>query len=323
MPDSMQEFKGDAFYEHLKEQTASRERYPLKGQWEITCRCNLKCVMCYTDCFNTPRHIAQELSTSEILRIMDELRDAGVLELALTGGEPMARMDFKEIYIHAIQSGFLTEVFTNGTYIDEDWIRVWQEYRPHGIEISFHGFQPATFDQITAIPGSYGRVMKGIKLVLENRLPLTLKTTGLDLNYKEILQIKSWAKSLDQVKFRFGSRIRGFANGDDAPKQFQLGEDRLESLFAQDSEFQSDYLSKQENSEKPSCRDARRQFHIDAYGNLQLCSGNRLESYSLKTGNFKEGYYQVLPSFPCPRKKQNSGLYQITTPESVHESVSA
>lgn len=60
------------------------ERFPYSCQWEITCRCNLHCVMCYTDCFNRPDAIRQELSTAEILRIMDELAEAGTLELCLT-----------------------------------------------------------------------------------------------------------------------------------------------------------------------------------------------------------------------------------------------
>jgi MoaA/NifB/PqqE/SkfB family radical SAM enzyme len=49
------------------------DRVPLACQWEITCRCNLRCVMCYTDCFNRPDLIRTELATREILRIMDEL----------------------------------------------------------------------------------------------------------------------------------------------------------------------------------------------------------------------------------------------------------
>ena len=61
------------------------DRIPLACQWEITCRCNLRCVMCYTDCFNRPDLIRSELETSEILRIMDELADAGCLDLILTG----------------------------------------------------------------------------------------------------------------------------------------------------------------------------------------------------------------------------------------------
>ena len=89
------------------ELTVFPERYPLACQWEITCRCNLRCVMCYTDCFNTLDKLQQELSFPEILRIMDEIHEAGCLELCLTGGEPLVRKDFGDIYAYAKQKGFL------------------------------------------------------------------------------------------------------------------------------------------------------------------------------------------------------------------------
>lgn len=73
------------------------DRFPLACQWEVTCRCNLHCVMCYTDCFNEPERIRQELSTAELLRIMEELAQAGCLELCLTGGEPLAQPDFPNL----------------------------------------------------------------------------------------------------------------------------------------------------------------------------------------------------------------------------------
>ena len=78
-------------------------RFPVSGQWELTCRCNLRCVMCYTDCFNTPDRLREELSFHEIVRIMDEIQEAGCLEITLTGGEPLARKDFLDIYAYAKQ----------------------------------------------------------------------------------------------------------------------------------------------------------------------------------------------------------------------------
>src|SRR3989338_6073201 len=95
-------------------------RYPLLGQWELTCRCNLRCVMCYTDPFNTPDRIRQELHTDDILRILREIADAGCLHLCLTGGEPLARPDFREIYLAAKSHGFLLTIFTNGTLITDE-----------------------------------------------------------------------------------------------------------------------------------------------------------------------------------------------------------
>jgi len=131
--ESSQEFSKRIF------SSLSRGRFPWSCQWELTCRCNLRCVMCYTDCFNRPDKIQDELPTNEIIRIMDELAEAGCLELCLTGGEPLARQDFFEIYAHAKQKGFLVTIFTNGTLITDVIADRLAALPPHRIEISFHG----------------------------------------------------------------------------------------------------------------------------------------------------------------------------------------
>src|SRR2546422_812159 len=196
-----------------KELAALPERFPLACQWEITCRCNLRCVMCYTDCFNRPDLIRNELSTSEILRIMDELAAAGCLDLVLTGGEPLARPDFFDIYERAKENGFLTTLFTNGTLITE---------------------------------------------TVAHRLALSES-----------------------------ARLR---------------------LMHDDPDLWAEACRQQSQDPKP-CESGKRRFHIDAYGGLQLCSGNRQMSYDLRTGTFEEGFYHALPSFPC--------AWKIETPMSL------
>src|SRR5881396_137739 len=177
-------------------QRLSGGRFPLSGQWEITCRCNLRCIMCYTDCFNRPDMIRNELSTSEIVRIMDEIQEAGCLELCLTGGEPLARRDFLDIYTYAKQKGFLVTVFTNGTLLTEKIADYWVQYPPSMIEISFHGLTEQSFERITQGPGSYERCLAGIRLILERHLPLTLKTVGMTMNQDEVLKIKTYVEDL-------------------------------------------------------------------------------------------------------------------------------
>src|SRR2546427_4953898 len=146
--------------------------------------------MCYTDCFNTPEMIRQELSFPEIVRIMDDIHEAGCLELCLTGGEPLARRDFLDIYTYAKQKGFLVTVFTNGTLVTERIADHWVHYPPSMIEISFHGLTERSFERITQGSGSYARCLEGIRLVLERNIQLTLKTYVMTVNRNEIFEIK-------------------------------------------------------------------------------------------------------------------------------------
>lgn len=277
------------------------ERFPFACQWEITCRCNLHCVMCYTDCFNRPDMLRQELQTAEIIRILDELADAGCVELCLTGGEPLMRPDFFPIYEHARSSGFLVTIFTNGTLITEPIADRLAELPPRRIEISMHGLTARTFETVTQGRGSFHRCMQAIRLLLDRELPVVLKTTAMTVNQDEVLAIKRFAQSLGGVSYRLGEDLRPALDGNDAPQRLALSESARLSLKAQDPELWAETCRRQAEAPRP-CDSGNRRFHIDAYGRLQLCSGNRRMSFDLRVGSFREGFYRALPSFPCAWK---------------------
>jgi MoaA/NifB/PqqE/SkfB family radical SAM enzyme len=308
---------------HQLETKLDGRRFPLSGQWELTCRCNLRCVMCYTDCFNTPDMLRQELSFHEIVRIMDEIREAGCLELTLTGGEPLARKDFLDIYANAKQKGFLVTVFTNGTLLTEKIADYWTQYPPAMIEISFHGLTKESFERITQGPGSYERCLEGIRLILERHLPLTLKTAGMTVNRDEILEIKQYVDRLGErngtkVWYKFGSDIRPRLDGSEDVFEYQLPERDVTAIEQADPEFRAERFRQDRQMEAhvrrggSLCGGGQYKFHIDAYGQLQLCSNNRLRSYDLRRGSFQEGFYKVLPQFPCPARQPEPVLELVS-----------
>ena len=272
--------------------------HPLQGQWELTCRCNLRCVMCYTDCFNHPEYIRQELSTQEILHIMDELIEAGCLELCLTGGEPLSRPDFFAIYEQAISNGLLVTLFTNGTLITEAVADRLAAHPPKRIEISVHGATEQTFERVTQGRGSYRRVQEAISLLRARQLPLTLKTTAMTINRDDVLSIKRTVQSMGSVAYNLGDEMRPALDGSLAPLELGLTTDERSLLFQNDRELWDELCARETTPASP-CRSGEHRFHIDAYGMLQLCSGNRLQGYDLRKGSFREGFYHHLPTFPC------------------------
>lgn len=282
-----------------KRLTLIPERFPFLCQWEITCRCNLRCVMCYTDCFNRPDKIREELTTDEIIRIMDELADAGCLELCLTGGEPFARPDFFAIYEHAKREGFLVTLFTNGTLITEEIADRLAALPPHRIEISLHSLTENTFDSVTQGNGSFKRCMRTIELLLKRNLAVVLKTTAMTMNKDEVLAIRRYVSGLGSVGYKLGVEMRPTLEGSDAPARLGLSPAELLEVTRQDPELWTEACRKQ-SQPMPPCESGKRTFHIDAYGRLQLCSGNRRQGYDLRQGSFREGFYHALPAFACP-----------------------
>src|SRR5829696_4701174 len=89
---------------------------PLYAAWEITHRCNARCLHCYSDS-GPDAGCQEELSTAEALQVIDQLADAGLLVLAFSGGEPMMRPDWRELVRHAVRRGLSVNIGTNGSAV--------------------------------------------------------------------------------------------------------------------------------------------------------------------------------------------------------------
>jgi MoaA/NifB/PqqE/SkfB family radical SAM enzyme len=173
--------------------------------------------------------------------------------------------------------------------------------RPHRIEISLHGLTKDTFERITQGTGSYHHCLDGIKLLIDRQVPLTLKSTAMTLNQHEILAIKQYVASLGSVGYKLGEEMRPELDGGAGPFHYALSEGDLRILNQQDEDLWKESCQ-QSRTELSPCRSGMQRFHIDAYGKLQLCSGNRMQSYDLRNGSFRKGFFEVMPTFACEWK---------------------
>jgi radical SAM protein with 4Fe4S-binding SPASM domain len=181
----------------------SGKRIPLDASIDLTYRCNNKCVHCYC---NLPEHDvtakSSELTTEEVKKLLDGLASLGTLWLLLTGGEPLLREDFEEIYMYAKKKGFLITFFTNGTLIDDKTVELLSKYPPFVVEISLYGATKETYEKVTCVKGSYERCMTGIRKILHKGIKLKLKVMALTINQHEIYAMDRMARELG-CDFRF------------------------------------------------------------------------------------------------------------------------
>jgi radical SAM protein with 4Fe4S-binding SPASM domain len=272
-------------------------RVPLSGSIEITFRCNLRCVHCYVPDFSG----VGEMSTDEIRRILDEIADEGCLWLLLTGGEILTRRDFPEIYLHAKRCGFLITLFSNGTLLDRRIADLLAEYRPFGIEFTLYGLSDETYLETTGFPGRFTRVRSAIDLLLERKLPLTLKAVAMSPLADEIASMRAFADSLG-VPFRYDAIIHGRLDGSMAPTQARSAPHVVVGYDARDPKrleewlrFYRDFV--RTSSASPylmSCGAGVNAFHIDPKGTLLSCEALPLNRYDLRSGSFHEGWYGIV-----------------------------
>ena len=180
-------------------------RTPLSVNFEITARCNNNCRHCY---INLPEDDSKaalsELTIDEIEHIADQAVQQGVLWGLITGGEPLLRPDFSEIYLLLKKKGLLVSVFTNACLIDESHINLFKKYKPRELEVSVYGATEKTYEKVTGIKGSYKRFKRGLNLLIHNNIPVSLKAIAMRSNVNEIEQIANFCSKYSQEKFKFG-----------------------------------------------------------------------------------------------------------------------
>ncbi len=291
------------------------QRIPVSGSLEVTMRCNLRCQHCYIPVERRARHTKGELSLPEIQRILDEITDAGCFWLLLTGGDPFMRPDFLEIYAYARRKGLILTLFTNGTLLTREAADYLAEWRPLSIEITLYGSTQETYEKITGIPGSFMRCMRGIELLLERKIPLSLKTVVMTLNRHELEQMKAFAANLG-VRFRFDPIINPALDSTLRPTRLRLSPEEIVEIEKADADrsnrwpehFRLNQAVPASDRRMYRCGAGKHAFHIDAAGNLCLCLSARQPAYNLRDGNFQEGWTRFLPQlivrqyspdFPC------------------------
>ncbi len=289
----------------------AQNRVPFNGSMDLTRHCNLRCVHCYISPGSGVRAAEGEMDTAMIVSIIDEVADAGCLFLLMTGGEPLLRHDFAEIYEHARTKGILVTVFTNGTLITEQIAELFHTLPPQAVEISLYGASAETYEKITGVGGSYERCLEGIRLLLKRKINVKLKTILMTLNSHEFFEMERVAKDLG-VRFRFDSAIFPRLNGDKTPLDLRVSPEEAvgKELHSRERlndwlEFEKKYGNRQTPGALYSCAAGLTSFHIDALGHLQPCLMTPHLRYDLASGSFMTGWREVIPAIR--RKRPNAG----------------
>ena len=259
------------------DEKARARKIPLRGMIQLTNRCNLRCCHCYIHNDRSVQEPAREISDARLLELIDEMADAGCLYLTFTGGEPLSRPLFSELYIKAKKKGMLISVFSNGTLVDDDYVALFHEYRPRHIEMTLYGATRETYERITRVPGSYDRCLHGVRALLDAGIQVRLKTLIMTLNVHELEQMEAMADAFG-VPFRSSSEMMPTIEGDCGPLEYRISAEQavdVEMRSAENRNYWEQYagLADELRNKKRlfQCSVGLNSFALNADGLLQPC----------------------------------------------------
>ena len=154
--------------------------------WNVTRRCNLKCVHCYAHAED--RMFADELSTVQGKDLIDDLANFGVPVILFSGGEPLVRKDLPELAGYAVKKGLRAVISTNGTLISADTAKILKDIGLSYVGISLDGMEEIN-DKFRGIRGAFKSALKGIENCQQVGIKVGLRFTINKFNVEEIPHI--------------------------------------------------------------------------------------------------------------------------------------
>lgn len=277
---------------------------PLAGTFELTPRCNFSCRMCYVHENAEPE---KELTAEEWIALGQTARDAGMLFLLLTGGEPMLRKDFAQIYTSLRKLGLMISINTNGSLLTDELFELFQRYPPTKINVSLYGADDETYRNLCGNP-SFDAVRKNILRLKAAGFQVKLNCSVTPYNVRDVVRIYDFAKEHD---LRIQStcymyppvRVNGRCFGD-APARFTAADAAKYTLLCREQYLTSKQLALSadypveecgaECGESMSCRAGRTTFWVTWKGQMMPCGTFPTDkAYDIRTVGFEKAWELV------------------------------
>jgi AdoMet-dependent heme synthase len=257
--------------------------------WEVTYRCNLKCLHCYLGPYTHNQEPAQsELSTAEMCGVLDQLLASGTFFVDFTGGELFCRPDIFEIMDYAKKIGLFFGIKTNGTLITEKIADRLKELGVSGVHFSLYGGTTASHEYVTGIPGSFARTINAIKLIKERKIRLAVNSTMMKCNAGELDNIRELGKELG-VKTGFTPIIFPMVGQPGSADEVRMDDDQLHKLIIDMGWVPGErYLTTSNLEHHILCSAGRIRCAISPLGEVIPCVIWRLPLGNLKQRSFTD-----------------------------------
>jgi MoaA/NifB/PqqE/SkfB family radical SAM enzyme len=291
-------------------------RLPLEGEIDLTCRCNLRCRHCWLRIPANDPSGKKELSFDEIGRIIAEARAMGCRKWSISGGEPMLRPDFVEIFDMITRNSFPYSLNTNGTLITPSIARLLK--RKGAKMVALYGATKEVHDRITRTPGSFEATMQGFAYLREAKTGFIVQLIPMRDNYHQYDAMIELARSLSPA-YRMGAPWLYFSACGSAARNREISRQRLDPV----SVINLDLPDTMDDDEKittaaaaktgkqsacspfgeddrlfADCIEGGRAFHIDPHGGMTFCCFVRDPALrcNLRKRSFREAWDDFIPS---------------------------
>lgn len=257
---------------------------------ELTTKCNERCIHCYI-----PHEYKVDLMDSDMIYdLLKKIRDMNVLNVTITGGEPMLHKEFLGLLKKCNEFNFSVNVLSNLTLLSDEIVDEMVQNKLLCVQTSLYSMDSKIHDEITGCVGSHKKTISAIEKLVKNHIPIQINCPILKNNMNEYKNVISWAEEKGIVA---DSDFAVFAqyNNCQSNLKCRLSNEEAEKITIDKIYNDEDYRyrisegilrKKVVDLNKPICTVCKESICISSTGNVYPCSG--WEGYSLGNVNEKD-----------------------------------
>jgi len=296
--------------EFTTRRAAPLPRLPLEGSLDLTYRCNNNCRHCWLRIPSDAPEKENELTLDEIRKLVNEARQMGCRRWNISGGEPMLRPDFPEIFDYLTRKSIFYSLNTNGSLITPQIARLMT--RKGTKMVALYGADAVVHDHITRTAGSFHATMRGLHYLKEAGAGFIVQLIPMRDNWDQWQQMQMLAQSLSR-HWRVGAAWLHLSACGSSERNREIAAQRLSPCDVIRLDTPAPRESPEEEREDaPGCGGTadcgnrlfarciagRRDFHIDPYGGISWCSFVKDSAlrYDLRRGTFRQAWEEFIPS---------------------------
>jgi radical SAM protein with 4Fe4S-binding SPASM domain len=264
------------------------ERVPLSVQFDLTYRCNERCVHCYLD-----HDDHGELTTAEVKSILDQLASAGTLFLIFSGGELLLRKDLFELLGYARALGFDVKLKTNAILLGEREADRLRDLGIRSVQVSIYSHRPEVHDAITKVPGSLNRSLAAIRFLRTRGLHVLIANVLMRQNAGDYPHVRALAAELG-VDCTIDPTITPKMDGDTSILNLRISEPQLLRVYT-DKALIGDSTNEATDDEMldaSPCSAGHTACYISPYGDVFPCVQFPLPTGNLRGQRFNDVWHQ-------------------------------
>ena len=271
------------------QQKMIKDRIPISVSFELTHHCNYDCIHCLRDIRTTP-----QMDTKEVISVLRQLKAAGTLELALTGGEIFLREDIWEILDEVKKLRFTTTLFSNLYLVNEKFAEKLSHYNLKALDVSIYGMDERIHDKVTTIKGSHKRLMENLGYLKKHGVPVRLKMMLFNFNVRELSKVYDFAKANDYA-FTFDELLFVTDSGSRQPLMYSVYADQMKYIedyrlkLSSGDRIWVDQSVEKRSQSRVMCTAGRSTAAVSPAGDLLPCI-----VWRYKIGNLKNTQFKVL-----------------------------